>query len=236
MAKKEHPTSEGKPPAPAAPAARPSIEVRDAQFLAAATSLADLPAPLFTEVAFAGRSNVGKSSLLNMLTGRKKLVRTSNTPGATRALVLFRVSLVIGGAPVSLDLADLPGYGFAKRSKNERRSWGPMIETFLERRAGLGTVVVIVDARRGLEDDDRELLAYLAHLGKTPILVATKIDKATKAERKLLVERISKEARVRVLAASAETGEGREAIWSRIAQASGIDAAARAPHGGVTGQ
>ncbi len=205
----------------------PTLEVRDARFLAAAASLDDLPAPVFTEVAFAGRSNVGKSSLLNMLTGRKKLVRTSNTPGATRALVLFRVDLVIGGAPVSLDLADLPGYGFAKRSKKERRSWGPMIETFIERRAGLGTVVVIVDARRGLEEDDVELIEYLEYLGKTPVVVATKIDKATKSERKLLVERISKDAGVRVIPASAETGEGRDAIWSRLARVTGLDAVAK---------
>lgn len=206
-------------------AARPAkrtIEVRDARFLAAATSLADLPAPMFAEVAFAGRSNVGKSSLLNMLVGRKKLVRTSNTPGATRALVLFRVELVVDQTPLSLDVADLPGYGFAKRSKSERRSWGPMIETFLEGRGGLRAVVVIVDARRGLEDDDRELVEYLLHVGKTPLLIATKIDKATKSERKLLVEHISKDAGVRVLATSAETGEGRDAIWSRIVSATGL--------------
>lgn len=201
----------------------PRIEVRDARFLAAATSTDDLPAPVHGEVAFAGRSNVGKSSLLNMLVGRRKLVRTSSTPGATRALVLFRVELVIDGVPASLDLADLPGYGFAKRSKGERRSWGPMIETFIERRAGLRAVVLIVDARRGLEDDDRELVEYLGYVGRAVLVVATKIDKASKAERKLLVERVSKDAGARVIAVSAETGEGRDALWARLVRVSGLD-------------
>jgi GTP-binding protein len=201
----------------------PSVRVDDARFLAAATDFVDLPAPIHSEVAFAGRSNVGKSSLLNLLCGRKKLVRTSNTPGATRSLVIFRVELTIGAEKLSLDVADLPGYGFAKRSKSERRSWGPMIETFLERRAGLRAVVVIVDARRGLEEDDQELVDYLKHHGKSVILVATKIDKATKSERKLLVEKISKAAGVKVVAASAETGEGRDEIWQRVVRAAGLD-------------
>lgn len=201
---------------------RPAILVDDARFLAAATSLDDLPAPMFTEVAFAGRSNVGKSSLLNVLFGRRKLVRTSNTPGATRSLVLFRAEIRIGATKTTLDVADLPGYGFAKRSKAERRSWGPMIETFLERRAGLRAVVVIVDARRGLEDDDRELVEYLAHVKKQPILVATKIDKAAKSERKLLLEKLTKDAGVRPVATSGETGEGRDELWNRVVRATGL--------------
>src|SRR5688572_13893742 len=158
------------------------IDIRDARFVASAVRTDQLPPPAFAEIAFAGRSNVGKSSLINELVVRRKLVRTSSKPGATRGLVLFRVDLAIvrgESAPVkaTLDLVDLPGYGFAKRSKAERRSWGPMIEGYLESRVGLRAVVVIVDVRRGVEDEDRQLVEYLDHLGRASILVATKLDK-----------------------------------------------------------
>ena len=118
-----------------------TVEVRDARFLSAAMALGDLPPPAYAEIAFAGRSNVGKSSLINCLVARRKLVRTSRTPGCTRGINLFRVELG-GDAPATLDLVDLPGYGYAKRSKQERRSWGPLIERFL------GTSYTIVAAKR----------------------------------------------------------------------------------------
>src|SRR4051794_28829777 len=105
------------------------MDIVDAQFLTTAMTAATLPPPLFAELAFAGRSNVGKSSLINNLAQRTKLARTSSTPGCTRGLNLFRLTLR-GGA--QLDFVDLPGYGFAQRSKSERAGWGPMIEGFLE--------------------------------------------------------------------------------------------------------
>ncbi|MCU0671351.1 MAG: ribosome biogenesis GTP-binding protein YihA/YsxC [Myxococcota bacterium] len=207
---------------------KPSIEVLEAEFIAAANALDQIPAPVLAEVAFAGRSNVGKSSLINALTNRKKLVRTSSTPGATRGINLFRLRLRVPteGEPVlgEMDLVDLPGYGYAKRSKTERRSWGPLIEGFLRSRAGLRAVVVIVDARRGPEEDDAELIEFLEHIGRTPIVVATKLDKLPKNQQKLAVEEVARVTGRRVFGFSAETGQGRDPLWRAILKYSHVGA------------
>lgn len=203
------------------------VEIRDARFLATAMRHDQLPAPAFAEIAFAGRSNVGKSSLINQLVLRKKLVRTSSKPGATRGLALFRVdfSIVRSGAETqraTLELIDLPGYGYAKRSKSERRSWGPMIETYIEERVGLRAIVVIIDVRRGLEDDDRQLLEWLDHIGKPAVLVATKLDKLGPAQRLPAIAKIKASIGRPVVGVSAETGEGRDRLWSRLIAAADI--------------
>jgi GTP-binding protein len=201
----------------------PAMDVLEAEFVAGATVLGQLPAPTFAEVAFAGRSNVGKSSLINSLVRRKKLVRTSSAPGCTRAINIFRVRLRTDDNEAHLDLVDLPGYGYAQRSKAERKSWGPLIEGFLSERPGLRGAVVIVDIRRGVQDDDRQLLEFLESVGVTPILVATKIDKLPANKRKPAVAKLQREVSQRVIPYSSVIGDGRDALWNRILSVSSIN-------------
>ena len=199
------------------------MDVLEAEFVAGATVLGQLPAPTFAEVAFAGRSNVGKSSLINSLVRRKKLVRTSSAPGCTRAINIFRVRLRTDDNEAHLDLVDLPGYGYAQRSKAERKSWAPLIEGFLSERPGLRGAVVIVDIRRGVQDDDRQLLEFLESVGVTPILVATKIDKLPANKRKPAVAKLQREVSQRLIPYSSVIGDGRDALWNRILSVSSIN-------------
>lgn len=201
----------------------PSMDVLDAEFIAGATALGQLPAPTFAEVAFAGRSNVGKSSLINNLVSRKKLVRTSSAPGCTRAINIFRVRLRTDGGEAHLDLVDLPGYGYAQRSKTERKSWGPLIEGFLRDRPGLRGAVVILDIRRGVEEDDVQLLEFLDDVGVEPIIVATKMDKLPASKRKLAVTELRREIGRPIVPYSSVTGDGRDALWKRLLTASSIE-------------
>jgi GTP-binding protein len=176
-----------------------------------------MPPPALAEIAFAGRSNVGKSSLLNTLVERKHLVRTGSTPGTTRQLNLFHVKAADG---LEVVLVDLPGYGFAKRGKQERSHWGTLIEGYLSTRVTLRAVVLLVDARRGPETEEKELVDYIASTHrkasrpKVPIIiVATKTDKMPRAQRKPALAKIGTDLGCRVLGFSATTGEGREELW-----------------------
>ncbi|HEX4637218.1 MAG TPA: ribosome biogenesis GTP-binding protein YihA/YsxC [Rhizomicrobium sp.] len=138
-------------------------------FVWGATSAENLPPDKLNEVAFVGRSNAGKSSLVNALTGRKSLARVSQTPGATRQINFFN----LGG---KLMLVDLPGYGFAKRSKAEADSWQEMIFAYLRRRARLRRVLLLIDARRGVMDADRQVMTLLDQTAVSYGLVLTKVD------------------------------------------------------------
>lgn len=199
--------------------------VRSAEFVAGAKSAAELPPPVMSEVAFAGRSNVGKSSLINTLAERKNLVRTSSTPGCTRQISFFELDL---GDGARITLVDLPGYGYAKRSKEERSSWADLIESYLLGRATLKAVVSIIDVRRGLEPDDRDLLELLqspARVSRAPlsvIVVATKLDKLPRSKQKLELERVRQAAGVPVLGFSAVDGTGKDLLWQRLRRAADL--------------
>ena len=196
-----------------------------AEFRAAAGALAELPPPLSVEVAFAGRSNVGKSSLLNCLLSRRNLVRVSSTPGCTRKIGFYAAELADGAR---MTLVDLPGYGFARRSKSERDAWASLIEGYLLGRATLAMVVAIVDVRRGLEDDDRDLLELCASKPRVTrpalqtLVVATKLDKLPASKQKLELAKVRQAAGVPVLGFSAETALGRDELWRKIRGGAGL--------------
>jgi GTP-binding protein len=147
---------------------------RPAHFVAGAGEPAALPPESLPEIAFAGRSNVGKSSLVNALTGRHLLARISNTPGRTRQINFF-------GLAGRLLLVDLPGYGYAEASKTAAKRWSGLARTYLRGRAALRRVCLLIDARHGLKDIDREMLAMLDRAGVSYQLVLTKTDKLTDA-------------------------------------------------------
>jgi GTP-binding protein len=195
-----------------------NVKVATAEFEAGAASSDALPAPTIDEVAFVGRSNVGKSSVMNAILERRSLVRTSSTPGCTRQINLFSVTLV-GGR--TLRLVDLPGYGYAKLSKAERASWGALLEGYIQTRTTLRAVVLVVDARRGFEGDDAQMAEFLLAprpCGPSPqvVVVATKLDKLALSKQKPLLTKLEKDARRKILGFSAVTGEGRGGLWAAI--------------------
>ncbi len=204
-------------------------DVVEATFTAALApgAQADGAPPTFVEIAFAGRSNVGKSSLINTLVQRKGLVRTSGTPGCTRQVNLFTVKARDGATVV---LADLPGYGFAKRSKDERRAWASLIERYLAERVTLRALVVVTDARRGFEEDDLELFRFAraARRADLPALallpVATKIDRLPRSSARATLQKLGSAVGIPVLPFSAVTQEGRPELWRRIRSAVGLAA------------
>ena len=205
----------------------PELRVGESRLVTSATRLSDLPPPAFAEIAFGGRSNVGKSSLLNRLMGRRNLVRTSGTPGCTRGIDLYRVELRVGEAnagseKATVDLIDLPGYGYAKRSKAERQSWGPLVESVLSERDHLRTVAVLVDARRGFEAEDVQLIEFLDHLEKSPVCVATKIDKVPASRRRQTLAVLAKAVGHPVLGFSATKDIGRPELWGALLKASSV--------------
>ena len=187
------------------------MRVTAARFVGAAASPHGGPPPRLPEVAIAGRSNVGKSSLINCLTGRRALARTSRMPGRTRQLNFFIVN-------DALALVDLPGYGFAVGPEAERRAWGPLVETYLRTRRTLRGVVVLVDARRGVEAEEIQLLAFLSHRRRPTLVVATKSDKLSRDAARAAHDRIVAQVggTVPIVLFSARTGQGRDELWRLI--------------------
>ena len=179
------------------------------EFLKSAPALKFLPDPDFPEVAFAGRSNVGKSSLLNALTGRKAIARASVTPGRTQELNFFEV-----GAPTRLRLVDMPGYGFAKAPPEVVRTWQRLVRDFLRGRVVLKRVLLLVDARHGIKPPDAETMAMLDEAAVSYRLVLTKADKVRPSELEAVVAATLAEARKHsaafpeLLVTSSETRQG----------------------------
>lgn len=160
----------GGPPDDDAIEAARKLFAQECRFIIGAADYAGLPGDGLPEVAFAGRSNVGKSSLINALTGRKALARTSNTPGRTRQINFFQLG-------ERLMLVDLPGYGYARAAKTEIAGWTQLIQDYLQGRVGLRRLCLLVDGRHGLKESDRKLMELLEHAAVPYRVVLTKVDK-----------------------------------------------------------
>ncbi len=195
------------------------IHVLEASFVTTATRPDQYPREPVPEVAFVGRSNVGKSSMINTLANRNKLVRVSNTPGRTRTLNFFDVVLENKAKKRTLRLCDLPGYGFAKVSKAEREQWETMIGTYLEERDTLKVVVAIIDAEVGPTTDDLHMLDALQDLPPRILVAATKIDRLAKTKRQNRVNALTERLELpkgAVIGFSATDKIGVDQLWGTL--------------------
>ena len=195
-------------------------------FLKSAPKLEHLPAPDVPEVAFAGRSNVGKSSLLNALTNRNSLARTSNTPGRTQELNFFDVG-GSEGTPLAFRLVDMPGYGFAKAPKDMVRQWRFLVNDFLRGRDVLKRALVLIDSRHGIKDVDRDILEMLDKAAVSYRVVLTKADKVKATDLAAVFAATEAEARKRaaahpeIIVTSSEGGMGIAELRAAVVEAIG---------------
>lgn len=189
------------------------MKIQSAEFVKSCKALSQCPQDSLMEVAFTGRSNVGKSSLLNALLHRKNLAKVSGAPGKTRLINFFRINM-------RFYLVDLPGYGYAKTSKDERKNWGATLEDYIIHRVLLKGVVLLVDARVGATEKDLVMKDWLESYSKPFILVATKIDKISRGNRSKhirgITQKLSLPASFRVIPVSSRTGEGLPILWAEI--------------------
>lgn len=186
--------------------------IKQATFVKSATNPGNYPVGGLAEVAFAGRSNVGKSSLINVLVNRRGLVRTSATPGRTQLLNFFDIN-------GRFYLVDLPGFGFAKVPIALKKQWGPMVRTYLEKRGSLKALVLLFDIRRVPRQEEIQLLDWLEEFEIPTIPVITKVDKVVRSRRETQIRPILEATglpRDAFTLFSAVTREGREEIWQRI--------------------
>jgi GTP-binding protein len=186
-----------------------------ARFMAAATDAAHFPAPSLPEVAFLGRSNVGKSSVINTLV-ETKLARTSSTPGRTRSINFFEVRWP-GKPQPEVIFADLPGYGYAKLSREISQEWPKFIEPYLNDRPTLALCLALVDANVPPQDSDRQLLDFLSSTGRNFILIATKSDRLSNNQLRNALKTLGDAyPTAPVIPFSAKTGAGRQEVWNKI--------------------
>ena len=190
------------------------LRIKSATYIKSIPDLKQLPKDLLPEIAFAGRSNVGKSSALNRLVNVKNLAKTSSTPGKTKLINFFLINK-------NLHFVDLPGYGYAKASKSMRKSWGKLVEDYLKERKNLKGTVLLIDSRRGPLEPDLQLSEWLDFYGKKKLIVLTKTDKLS---RSALLESIKKTCHIldldsnSIVIFSAKTGEGKDKILNWIQQ------------------
>ena len=189
------------------------MNLQDAAFEAAYGTFAQLPTSDLPEIAFSGRSNVGKSSLINCLLGRKKLARVSSSPGKTITVNCYRVD-------GKLYLVDLPGYGFARRPDSDKRRWSALTQGYFNNRESLRRVLQLIDIKVGITADDASMLEYLGYYDIPYTVVATKCDRLNKTGLSAAARSLASDIRLRpgteCILFSSETGAGREQLWQRI--------------------
>ncbi len=194
------------------------MKILKAEFIKSCVAPEQFPNGEYPEVAFVGRSNVGKSSLINSLLNRRDLAKVSRTPGKTRAVNVFAVSTNDAGL-AQFYLVDLPGYGFAKISKSVREQWAPLIEGYFINRASLFGVVLLVESRI-VTEQDQQTLAWLRSIGYRPIVAATKVDKLKPSERVRTLRQTAAELGLATeenpIPYSSVTGEGRDRLWGLL--------------------
>jgi len=186
--------------------------IKESEFVKSATKPDQYPEPIFLEVAFAGRSNVGKSSLINTLINRKNLVKTSSKPGCTQLINFFLINKQIS-------LVDLPGYGYAKVSKTVRSEWGPMVERYLSVRETLRAMVLLIDIRREPQKEELNLIDWFQGHKIPHLIVLTKADKLSKRQQQISITAIAKILGMEedaLIAFSSKTRLGRDRIWQEL--------------------
>lgn len=191
---------------------RKTMKVTSAEIEISAVSKKQYPKTNLPEIALAGRSNVGKSSFINRIIGRKNLVRTSSKPGKTRTLNFYKIN-------EAFYFVDVPGYGYAKVSKQEREKWGRMMEEYFETREQLSLVVLVVDLRHNPTEEDIQMYEYVTYLNIPLLVIATKLDKISKSKRQKQINRMNQifaNEEVKVIPFSAMTSENKDLVWREI--------------------
>lgn len=195
------------------------MNVNNVELAAVAVKAAQYPEETMPEVAFAGKSNVGKSSLINTMINRKALARTSQNPGKTRTINFYNVES-------KLYFVDLPGYGYARAPKSEIAKWGKMIEDYLIKRESLKAIIMLVDIRHEPGENDKMMYDWLKHYGHKIIVVATKSDKLKRSQlpkhKKMLSQALGLEKEDILIPFSSENKSGKEELWAVIEQMSGL--------------